>query len=118
MAFPSSSTRKYEGRAGKLGLISDLHNKTQNYIPSLSGLYSEYVGGAQPTCIVTDKEGSLKNVLSLSPYFCGIPLIICQWHVEMNVANADVEKQRMRELREKFMARFEARLIGLKSFWH
>src|SRR6267378_1228356 len=60
--------------------------------------------------------------LKLSPYFDGIPQIICQWHVKINVfgkaaamwndrkPNTDEEKQQMRELREQFMVKFESLL--------
>lgn len=117
--------RTNQGKSFDIGFALVRAEKTQNYSVvewCLRGLYSDYVGSVMPTCIVTDKEGSLKNTLKLSPYFDDIPQIIYQWHVKMNVfgkaaamwndkkPNTDEEKLQMRELREQFMAKFESLL--------
>ena len=54
-------------------------------ISHLTQIFTDYVSGKQPTVLMTDKETALKNALHKLEFFGGIPQIICQWHVKMNV---------------------------------
>ena len=94
-------------------------------VAHLTEIFKDYLPGKQPSVLVIDKETALKNALCNSQFFGGVPQIICQWHVEMNVlthtqakwnekiVRTKDKKKAIRELCRAFMARFTALLYCL-----